>query len=99
MAFACPGCSGWRDWNDASARMWSSSFAGSICARTSAIGVGVGLGVLVGRAAAVAAMDALGVAADGPGDDEELNTRPGMTASQATITTSSSAARALIVLG
>src|SRR5712692_6246697 len=98
MAFACPGCSGWRDWNDASARMWSSSFAGSICARTSAIGLAVGPGVVVGRAVAVEAMDALGVAAVAPGDDEDANTRPG-TASHATITISSSAARALIVLG
>ena len=71
--------------------------AGSICARTSAIGLGVGLGVVAGRAVVVAALVELEVAMTA-GDDDDVNTRPG-TASHAAITTNSSAARALIVLG
>jgi len=77
--------------------MWSSSFAGSICARTSAIGLGVGLGVVVGRDVAVAAIDGLGVG-DAAAGDERLDEPPGA-ASHATTRMSRSAAQALIVLG
>jgi len=62
------------------------------------IGLGAGLGVVAGRAVALAALDALGVAGRTAGDDDDVNTRPG-TASHAAITISSSTARALIVLG
>src|SRR5688500_11286683 len=67
-AFACPGCSGCRDWKDVRARRWASSFAGSICASTSAIGFGDGVGVGVGLAVAVGASDAVGVAVAGATD-------------------------------
>jgi hypothetical protein len=76
--------------------MWSSSFAGSICARRSAIGLGVGLGVAVGRDVAVAAIG-LGVG-DAAAGDEALDEPPGP-ASHATTRMRRSAAKALIVLG
>ena len=88
--------------------MWSSSFAGSICASRSAIGFAVGLGV--GRDVAVGATDAVGVAAVGVaavgvaavaaalGVGECVMTRVGI-ASHDTSRTASSVARALIVLG
>ena len=87
-----------------SARRWSSSFAGSICARISAIGLGDGLGDGVGLGVAVGATDAVGVAvaeaADlaAVGDDVTVATLPGV-APHATNKTASRTAKALILLG
>jgi len=76
--------------------------AASICASTSAIGFGVGLGVRVGRAVAVGTIEGLGAAlapsVPTVGGDVYVKTRPGI-ASHATQRTSSNAANALIVLG
>src|SRR5688500_1309475 len=103
-AFACPGCSGCRDWKDVSARRWASSFAGSICASISAIGFGDGLGVGVGLGVAVGAIDAAGDAVAGAadvgavGDEVKVTTRSGI-APHATKRIANRTARALILLG
>jgi hypothetical protein len=83
--------------------MWSSSFAGSICASISAIGrgdaVGVGdrLGVGDGANVGVGLGVAVG-ATDGLGDVVKVTTRPGI-ASHATKITARRRPRALILLG
>ena len=67
----------------------------------SEIGLGVGLGVAVGRTVALGADDEVGiavVATAAVGDAVGVITRPG-TASHATHSTSNNAAKALIVLG
>src|SRR5438445_13857586 len=64
-AFACCGLRTSREPNEASATMWSLSFAGSMSSSTAAIGRGVGAGV--GKAVAVGI--ALAVVADDTGGE------------------------------
>ena len=87
--------------------MWSSSFAGSICARISAIGFGDGLGVGVGRSVAVGETDgrddgvelATAAVGDGVSPNEPVALEGPGTGPHAANTITSSAARALILSG
>ena len=87
--------------------MWSSSFAGFICVRISAMGFGDGLGVGVGRKVAVGDTDgradgvALATTAVGEGvsADEPVAPAGPATGPHAAKMTTNNAARALILSG